>query len=98
MHGVKVMNTKQKIFCVVWVFAIIASAQAATTTSGITNKASQFSDVLSGMGATTTDSSNSELAYTTTSTIDKRALAKAEAEYEHDTKLIDQKDKKFDMD
>lgn len=35
---------------------------------------------------------------TTTSTIDKTALAKAEAEYEHKTKQIDQKDKKFDMD
>ena len=58
------MNTKQKIFYGVWVFAIIASAQAATTSSGITNKASRFSDVLSEMGAATTDSSNSELAET----------------------------------
>jgi hypothetical protein len=77
MHGVKVMNTKQKIFCGVWVFAIIASAQAATTTSGITNKASQFSDVLSGMGATTTDSSNTELAETIRR---QRALLDAQSE------------------
>ena len=71
------MNTKQKIFCGVWVFAIIASAQAATTTSGITNKASQFSDVLSGMGATTTDSSNTELAETIRR---QRALLDAQSE------------------
>ena len=58
------MNTKQKIFCGVWVFAIIASAQAATTSSGITNKSSQFSDMLSEMGASTTDSSNAALAET----------------------------------
>lgn len=42
--------------------------------------------------------SDSALEYTTTSTIDKTALAKAEAEYEHKMKEIDQKDKKFDMD
>ena len=30
--------------------------------------------------------------------MDKTALAKAEAEYEHKTKQIDQKDKKFDND
>lgn len=43
-------------------------------------------------------SSDSSLEYTTTSSIDKTALAKAEAEYEHKSKKIDQKDKKFDMD
>lgn len=42
--------------------------------------------------------SDSALEYTTTSTIDKAALAKAEAEYEHKMKEIDNKDKKFDMD
>lgn len=46
----------------------------------------------------TSPSSDSYLSYTTTSTIDKTALAKAEAEYEHKTKQINQKDKKFDMD
>ena len=42
--------------------------------------------------------SDSVLEYTTTSTIDKTALAKAEAEYEHKTKELDRKDKKFDLD
>ena len=42
--------------------------------------------------------SDDRLDYTTTSTIDKSALAKAEAEYEHKTKAIDQKDKKYDLD
>lgn len=35
--------------------------------------------------------------YTTTTTIDKTAMAKAEAKYEHDMKEIDRKDKQFDM-
>ena len=43
-------------------------------------------------------SSDSALEYTTTTTIDKAAAAKAEAEYEHKMKEIDRKDKKFDMD
>ena len=42
--------------------------------------------------------SDNLLEETTTSSIDKTALAKAEAEYEHDMKQIDRKDKKFDMD
>lgn len=46
----------------------------------------------------TSPSSDTYLGYTTTSTIDKTALAKAEAEYEHKTKEINQKDKKFDND
>ena len=46
----------------------------------------------------TSPSSDTYLGYTTTSTIDKTALAKAEAEYEHKTKQINQKDKKFDND
>ena len=37
------------------------------------------------------------LAYTNTTQIDKTALAKAEAEYEHALKVIDRKDKKFDL-
>lgn len=48
--------------------------------------------------ASTSPSSDSAISYTTTTSIDKAALAKAEAQYEHDTKEIDQKDKKFDMD
>ena len=47
---------------------------------------------------TTSPDSDTYVSYTTTTTIDKSALAKAEAEYEHKTKQIDQKDKKFDMD
>ena len=42
--------------------------------------------------------SDSVLEYSTTSSIDKTALAKAEAEYEHKTKELDRKDKKFDLD
>ena len=42
--------------------------------------------------------SDSVLEYTTTSTIDSKALAKAQAEYEHKVKEIDRKDKKFDLD
>ena len=46
----------------------------------------------------TSPSSDSCLSYTPTSTIDNRALAKAEAEYEHKMKQIDKKDQKFDLD
>ena len=48
--------------------------------------------------ASTAVSSDARLEYTTTSTIDKKELAKAEAEYEHDMKQLNHKDKKFDMD
>lgn len=48
--------------------------------------------------ASTSVASDSALEYTTTSTIDKKALAKAEAEYEKKTKDIDQKDKRYDLD
>lgn len=43
-------------------------------------------------------SSDTRLEYTTTSTIDKKELAKAEAEYEHEMKKINAKDKRYDMD
>ena len=46
----------------------------------------------------TSPGSDTCLAYTQTSTIDNRALAKAEAEYEHKMKQIDKKDQMFDMD
>ena len=46
----------------------------------------------------TSPSSDTCLAYTTTTTFDKKAMAKAEAEYEHKLKQIDKKDKKFDLD
>ena len=48
--------------------------------------------------STTSVASDSTLDYTTTSSIDKKELAKAEAEYEHAMKQIDKKDKRFDMD
>ena len=46
----------------------------------------------------TSPSSDSCLAYTNSTMIDKRALAKAEAKYEHALKDIDKKDQKFDLD
>lgn len=46
----------------------------------------------------TSPASNESLQYTTTTQIDKAALAKAEAKYEHNLKLIDKKDKQFDLD
>lgn len=42
-------------------------------------------------------SSDVNLSYTQTSQIDRVALAKAEAKYEHEMKTIDRKDKKFDV-
>ena len=45
----------------------------------------------------TTPSSDTSLAYSPTTEIDNRALAKAEAKYEHDMKEIEKKDKDFDM-
>lgn len=47
--------------------------------------------------STTSPSDDISLSYTNTSEIDKKALAKAEAKYEHDLKEIDKKDKAFDM-
>ena len=47
--------------------------------------------------STTSIATDSLVGETTTTTIDKTAYAKAEAEYEHDTKAIDAKDKKYDL-
>ena len=47
---------------------------------------------------TTSIATDTYVGTTTTTSIDKKAYAKAEAQYEHDTKLIDAKDKKYDMD
>ena len=47
--------------------------------------------------ATTSPSSDGCLSYSPTSSIDKSALAKAEAKYEHDLKEIEKKDKQFDL-
>ena len=46
---------------------------------------------------TTTPSSDATLGFTSTTSIDKTALAKAEAKYEHDMKQIDKKDKQYDL-
>ena len=46
----------------------------------------------------TSPSSDTNLAYTTTSEIDSTALKKAEAKYENDMRKINQKDKQFDLD
>jgi hypothetical protein len=46
---------------------------------------------------TTSPSSDSCLGYTETASIDKRALAKAEAKYESALKDIDKKDKEYDL-
>lgn len=67
MHGAKIkMKTNLKIFCGLSIFAIIATTNIshAATTSVVNNKTSQFNDVLSEMGASTTDSSNAALAET----------------------------------
>ena len=45
----------------------------------------------------TSPSSDSNVNYTTTTDIDKRAMKKAEAEYENKLKKIDRKDKAYDM-
>ena len=46
----------------------------------------------------TSPSSDTNLAYTTTSEIDSTALKKAEAKYENDMRKINKKDKQFDLD
>lgn len=48
--------------------------------------------------STTSVPSDTNLEYTATSTIDKKALALAEAEYEFEMKKIDRKDKQYDTD
>ena len=45
----------------------------------------------------TNPGADENIKYTTTTEIDKVALAKAEAKYEHDLKLINKKDKEFDL-
>jgi len=47
--------------------------------------------------AGTSPSSDENVSYVATTTIDKTALAKAEAKYEHDMKEVDKKDKRFDL-
>ena len=58
----------------------------------------EFDNLGSVKDSTTSVAADSNLQFTPTSTIDKKALAKAEAEYEHTMKEIDRKDKRYDMD
>lgn len=74
-----------------WLKKMIQSGKITLDTWIVDNKSGELT--LSSTGV----SSDSCLAYTTTSTIDKSALAKAEAEYEFQTKQIDKKDKQYDM-
>ena len=74
-----------------WLQSMVQSGKITIDRASIDNKG-QLSFASTGV------SSDAKLEYTTTSTIDKTALAKAEAEYEHDMKKINSKDKKFDMD
>ena len=73
-----------------WLQAQIKSGQITIDVATQDNKGSLS---FSATGVST----DSYLEYTTTSTIDKSKLAKAEVEYEHKLKEINQKDKKFDM-
>lgn len=54
-----------------------------------TNNALQFT--------TTSPGSDTSLSYVDTGSVDKTAIAKAEAKYEHDMKQINQKDKQYDL-
>ena len=75
-----------------WLKRMIESGKITIDNSSIDKKTGKITFSSTGV------SSDTYLENTTTSTIDKSKLAKAEAEYEHETKLLDQKDKKFDMD
>ena len=74
-----------------WLTAMIESGQM--TIEGV-KVDSQGNITINGVSV----SSDANLNYTPTSSIDKAALARAEAEYEHTLKVIDRKDKKFDLD
>lgn len=74
-----------------WLKAVIESGVFSIETYSINTKTGELT--MRG----TSPSSDSSLSYTQETTIDKTALAKAEAEYEHSLKEIDQKDKKFDL-
>ena len=75
-----------------WLKNMIQCGKITIDTVNIDNKTGEVS--FTG----TSPSSDTYLDYTTTTSIDKTAYAKAEAEYEHATKEIDAKDKKYDMD
>ena len=73
-----------------WLTAMIQSGQM---TIRMINTDAHGNVTLSG----TTVASDQNLSYTTTTQIDRTALARAEAEYEHALKVIDRKDKKYDL-
>lgn len=72
-----------------WLTAMLESGQFSLE---IFNTDAQGNVTLSGAGV----DSDSNLCYSTTTQIDKRAMAKAEAAYEHAMKVIDRKEKKID--
>lgn len=74
-----------------WLTAMIQSGQMSIEKINVDKNGKT---TLSGVSP----SSDTNIKYTTTTDIDKAALAKAEAKYEHDLKLIDKKDKAFDLD
>ncbi len=74
-----------------WLTAMIQSGQLSIEMAQIDG---QGNFNLNGVSV----SSDTNLSFTPTSSIDKAALAKAEAEYEHTLKVIDRKDKKYDLD
>jgi hypothetical protein len=74
-----------------WLTAMIESAQLSIDTVTTDKKTGEVT--FTG----TSPSSDTSISYTTTTTIDKTAEAKAEAKYEHDLKEIDKKDKKYDL-
>lgn len=73
-----------------WLTAMIQSGQLSIEMAKVDNHGNF---TLNGVSV----SSDSNLNYTPTTSLDKVALAKAEAEYEHTLKVIDNKDKKFDL-
>ena len=73
-----------------WLTAMIQSGQMSIE---MFNTDKDGKTTLTGVGV----SSDTNLNFTATTQIDKAALAKAEAEYEHSLKIIDRKDKKFDL-
>ena len=74
-----------------WLQAMIQSGKMTISTYKIDTATGEV--VMNG----TSPSSDSVLSYTPTSEIDKTAVAKAEAKYEHDMRQIDQKEKEHDM-
>ena len=87
-NGSKIGNAKNNNE---WLQAVIQSGTFTIETYSVDSKTGEVT--MRG----TSPSSDTSLSYTQETTIDKTALAKAEAKYNHDLKEIDKKDKKFDM-